>query len=263
VAKLILKSKHRVLCGDCTIKENVDRLMDGQKADMVFTDPPYGMALDTDYEKITDPKNAMHRKAGKDLCLGKKYNKVIGDDTEFIGKFILEFFPNCQEIFLWGADYYIETLERTHENLGSWVVWDKITTAAGVVSEGAGKMFGSQFELCWSKNKHKREIVRLFHKGFTSVDNSEKVHPTQKPVQLGEWFINRWGKDKQNTVDIFLGSGSTLIACEKTGRKCFGMEIDPHYCTVICQRYIDYVGTDENVFINRGGKKIKWQDLKK
>ena len=73
--------------------------------------------------------------------------------------------------------------------------------------------------------------------GFISKEKGEeRLHTTQKPIALAEWFFQRWGKDKTNIVDLFLGSGSTLIACEKTNRKCYGMELDPHYCSVIIKK---------------------------
>ena len=101
---------HRLLCGDATKKEDVDRLMGGEKADMVFTDPPYGMDLDTDYSKMPSTK-----KEGN-----KTYKPVIGDDCEFNPQLILDYFSYCQEIILFGADYYARTLPN-----GSWYVWDK------------------------------------------------------------------------------------------------------------------------------------------
>ena len=78
--------------------------------------------------------------------------------------------------------------------------------------------------------------------GMEKEDTSKREHPTQKPVVLAEWFFSRWGKAGDIVIDIYLGSGFTLIACEKTGRTCYGMEIDPHYCDVIVKRWEDYTG---------------------
>ncbi|GAI40348.1 unnamed protein product [marine sediment metagenome] len=105
------------------------------------------------------------------------------------------------------------------------------------------KIYGSGFELCWSKNKHKREIIRIRWAGLFGIekeDTKKRVHPTQKPVALCEWFINKFSDKNDLNVDLFGGSGSTLIACEKLKRKCFMMEIDPHYCDVIVKRYENY-----------------------
>jgi DNA modification methylase len=124
-------------------------------------------------------------------------------------------------------------------NDGSWVVWDKRND-----NENLDKMYGSSFELCWSKKARKQEIARITWAGCFGhdriLDGPKKVHPTMKPVKLIIWFFDRV---KAGTVlDLFLGSGSTLIACEKTGRRCYGMELDEHYMSVIIKRYEDYTG---------------------
>ena len=199
--------------------------MDGQKADMVFTDPPYGMNLDTDYSKMKS-----HNEGS-----GNSYKKIIGDNINFNPTTFFKYFSYCKEQFWFGADYYAEYLLKD----GSWIVWDKRE------SEETGKnvdnRIGSKFELCWSMSKHQRDIARIMWAGMFGVkDDAKRCHPTQKPVQLVEWFFNKY--EGKNIVDLFLGSGSTLIACEKTNRKCYGMEIDPHYCDVIVKRWEEYTG---------------------
>ena len=100
-------------------------------------------------------------------------------------------------------------------------------------------MFGSSFELIWSKHRHKREIARFNNTLFSGeTEARNKVHPTQKPTKLVEWFFERISAGI--VVDIYGGSGSTLISCEKTGRSCRMMEIDPHYCDVIVKRWEEY-----------------------
>jgi DNA modification methylase len=219
--------RHRLMCGDSTDSASVERLMDGTKADMVFTDPPYGMDLDTDYTKMGDG--------------GKKHDKVIADNKQFNAQFLLQMFDYCDEIFLWGADYYIETINRQYPDLGSWIIWDKYSDAnRNGLLDGR---FGSSFETCWSKTKHKREIARvLVTTNYTARGDETRIHPTQKPVALAQWFFERWAKDGTNIVDLFLGSGSTLIACEQTGKTCFGMELDPKYCDVIVTRWENLTG---------------------
>jgi DNA modification methylase len=125
-------------------------------------------------------------------------------------------------------------------NKGSWVIWDKRVRADGEAINQA--MSTSEFETCWSRKKHQRLVCRMVHSGICSIENDKRVHPTQKPVKLAEWFFERWGKETKLVVDLFLGSGSTLIACEKTGRKCYGMELDPHYCSVIIERWQNFTG---------------------
>jgi DNA modification methylase len=224
---LWILGNHRLLCGDSTNIQHVERLMDGQKADLVFTDPPYGMNLDTDYSKMGDG--------------GKTHKAVIADDEQYDAGFLLSTFAYCKEIFLWGADYYVETLRRTYPNLGSWIVWDKYSDEQrqGLLD---GR-FGSAFETCWSKTQHKRELARvLVTTNYTARGDETRVHPTQKPVALAEWFFDRWGKQHDVVVDLYGGSGTTLIACEKTSRHCRMMELDPAYCDIIVKRWEDFTG---------------------
>ena len=99
--------------------------------------------------------------------------------------------------------------------------------------------------MCWSKNKHKREIARIKWAGIFGMEkehDKKRVHPTQKPMLLTEWFFNKWGKGLSIIVDLYLGSGSTLIACEKTNRICYGMELDTKYCDVIIERWEQFTG---------------------
>jgi len=103
--------------------------------------------------------------------------------------------------------------------------------------ESLDKSIGSAFELCWSKQKHKREIARILWNGFTAKEKNEsRVHPTQKPIKLAEWFFNNWGKQNDLIADLFLGSGSTMVASHQLKRKCYGMELEPKYCQVIIDR---------------------------
>jgi DNA modification methylase len=219
--------------------------MNGKKADMVFTDPPYGMKLDTDYSSMK----------GEGMS-GTIYNKVIGDNVDFTPELINTIFAcfnYCEEIFIFGADYFAELLPNKNE--GSWIVWDKRE------SEETGKnvdaRFGSMFELCWSKQKHKRLIARIMWAGMMGVmDDSLRVHPTQKPTQLPKWFFNQWGKDNDLVADLFLGSGSTMVASHQLKRKCYGMELDPKYCQVIVDRMLKL---DPSLKVKRNGETMKKQ----
>lgn len=216
---------HRLVCGDSFDKATISKLMNGQKADMVFTDPPYGMNLDTDYSKMGS---------------NKSYDKVIGDNVQFNASFLLEYFSYCKEIFLWGADYYVETLNRIYPNLGSWIIWDKYSDDRIGLLDGR---FGSSFETCWSKTPHKRELARVLVKtNYTSKGDETRVHPTQKPVELAQWFFTRYGKNALVIVDLFAGSGSTLIAAEQSGKTALAMELDPKYCDVIIKRWENLTG---------------------
>lgn len=218
---------HRVMCGDSTNADDVARLMNGDKADLVYTDPPYGMELDTDF-------SGMESKLFKGKTGGNYHAPVIGDNEPFDPCAIFNSFGYCAEIFLWGADYYAERIPN--KNAGSWIVWDKR------LDESADKMWGSVFELCWSKQPHKRDIARIKWAGIFGMetqDTDSRVHPTQKPVELAVWFLGRWSKPDNLIIDIYLGSGTTIVACEQTGRIGYGMEISPAYVAVILQRLTD------------------------
>lgn len=232
---------HRLMCGDSTSITDVEKLMDGAKADMVFTDPPYGMGLNTNYSSM---KNNSDIAKEKNFTGGKKYAQGIVDDfkPEMIN-LILSL--SIKETFLWGADYYAELLPN--KNDGSWIVWDKRANNNDDIKadENSDKMYGSCFELCWSKQKHKRDIARIKWAGVFGTEKEfdhKKHHPTQKPTALVQWFLDRYSKEKQLIVDLFGGSGSTLIACEQLDRKCYMMELDPHYCDVILQRWENLTG---------------------
>jgi DNA modification methylase len=219
--------EHRLLCGDSTCSDTVAKLMNGEKADMVFTDPPYGMFLDTNYDQMfANDKN--HKKTGE------RFEKVKGDNNDFIPELINTIFAsfnNTKEIFIWGADYFAELIPNRTD--GSWIVWDKRC------DENMDKVSGNTFELCWSKQKHKRLVARILwsgHHGMHKDDTKTRVHPTQKPTELAKWFFNQWGNDKDLVADLFLGSGSTMVASHQLKRKCYGMELDPKYCQVIIDR---------------------------
>ena len=252
---------HRLMCGDSTSITDVEKLMDGAKADMVFTDPPYGMNLDTDYSSM---KNYLDFAKEKNFTGGKKYAQGKVDDfTPEMLTTIFSCFNYVKEIFLWGADYFAELLPD--KNNGSWIVWDKRANGNDDIKQdlSSDKMYGSCFELCWSKNKHKRDIARIKWAGVFGTEKEfdhKRHHPTQKPTALVQWFLDRYSKEKQLIVDLFGGSGPTLIACEQLNRQCYMMELDPKYCDVILQRYIKFKNSDEDVFLLKDGNKIPYSE---
>lgn len=228
--ELWILGEHRLLIDDCTVKENVERLMGGEKADMVYTDPPYGINLDVDYaERYGNANNRNY------------HTKIAGNygvDAGVNLKAILNFSKGAKDVFVWGADNYPDCLPRG----GSWIVWDKSVEAVDGIA--------SDFELCWSRERHHYSMVRKLWKGAKAREETGQEgdhrtrwgHPTQKPIELALFFFERWGKKTKTVLDFFLGSGTTVIACEKTNRKCFGCEIDEHYSEVIIQRWMKYTG---------------------
>jgi DNA modification methylase len=240
--------RHRLMCGDSTSEGDVETLLNGQRMNMVYTDPPYGMNLDTDFSSM---KNHLDFAQEKGFVGGKKYDAGIVD--EFSPKMVDAVLRiNADEVFMWGADYYAELLPNRND--GAWIVWDKRANGNGDDDEDyqSDKMYGSCFELCWSKRKHKRDIARVKWAGVFGTEQEpehKRFHPTQKPVKLSSWFIGRFSKEGETVLDLFGGSGSTLIACEQLGRTCYMMELDPHYCDVIIQRWENLTG-EKAVLLN-------------
>ena len=223
--------KHRLICGDSTDVAVIGRLMDGAKADMVLSDPPYGMNLDTDFSTI---KGSMKCLGRKNHTEGNKYEKVIGDNEDFKPELITTFFANfdyVKEMFLFGADYFAELLPD--KNKGSWLVWDKR-------KESQADAIGSEFELIWSRNKHKRRMLRHDWFGFLSSENGadarNRVHPTQKPIALIQQLVETYSNPGDTILDNCIGSGTTAIACLRSNRHYIGFEMNCEYYEKATQR---------------------------
>ena len=224
---------HVLMCGDSTNDDDITQLVDDASIDFILSDPPYGMKLDTDY-------SSMKSKLFKGKTGGAEYKEVIGDNDDFSPELIGTFFKNfgyVNEMFLFGADYFSDLIPNRND--GSWLVWDKR------LDDSADKMYGSCFELIWSKNRHKRDILRykwagIF--GMESQDTDKRIHPTQKPTTMLAGILNEWGGSANTVLDLYGGSGSTLIACEQLGKTCYMMEYDPHYCDVIIDRWETFTG---------------------
>ena len=219
-----LLGNHRLMCGDSTMIDDVERLMNGEKADMVFTDPPYGINEETDRAFASRTRKAK----------GNTFSKIIGDDSIKTALDILPLIEGIPIHVLWGANYYCHSLPQSN----NWLVWDKR-------EEEKERDMNSDCELAFIK--HNKSSVRIFkHKWKGMIKASEhgqaRVHPTQKPIALAEWCFSEYDKNGESVLDLFLGSGSTLIACEKTNRKCYGMELSEHYCDVIINRWQNYTG---------------------
>jgi DNA modification methylase len=216
--------KHRLMCGDSTSIDAIEKLTEKQSIDMVFTDPPYG---------VTVVKDGM---VGADFGVAKKgnYKPIIGDETTDTA---IEAYNACvsigaKKIVLWGGNYFSNKLPPS----SCWLVWDK-RGDSGIVNTFA------DCELAWTNMTSPARVHKQLWNGMIREGEKDKrVHPTQKPVALCEWGITNYTDKDASILDLFLGSGSTLMACEKTNRKCFGMEMSPDYCDVIIKRWQDFTG---------------------
>ena len=235
IGDLYTLGDHRLLCGDATSKVDVDRLMDGQKADIVFTDPPYGISI-VNKGKLGASAAKLGFVGAKGAAKARKYKPVIGDDEPFDPVFLLSM---SDKVILWGANNYASRLP----DKSLWLVWDKKDRG------GLDHNNFSDCELAWTNLKGKAiRIYRflwagLLRKGGRKEELKERVHTTQKTVGLLADIIKDYSDKNDIVLDLFGGSGSTLIACEKTNRKCYMMEIDPHYCDVIVKRWENYTGS--------------------
>ena len=240
VGEVYQLGRHRLMCGDATKIEDVEKLMDGQKADMVFTDPPYNVAIK-----------------------GKFTGEIKNDDlSEEDFKALLEMSFNNLSAFNKGS-YYICYEVKQHSLVEPYV------TKIGLIDEII--VWNKDSASFYSKNKYNRKFEAMFFikgnglldcngevnvwdfpksssfnsndengKKFNQVGNFLVAHPTTKPIALIKRALNNSSKQDDIVLDLFGGSGSTLIACEQTNRTCYMMELDPKYCDVIRKRYENF-----------------------
>ena len=241
--------KHRLLCGDSTVKENIELLLDGNKADMVFTDPPYGIGVSNKKGKILNDN---------DLDIYKKFipllNKYLEKNTH-----IYIFFGSKN------TEMSLKILNKYYKQFNLLIF--PITNQTQPYPEG---YFSSNYEICYFTQyngikKHNGNILSVsdttlkdnrykgngYLKKYYALNdnvitehNLNTIHPTQKKVETISFYLKISSNNEDRVIDVFLGSGSTLIACEKTKRVCYGMELDEHYCDVIINRWEQYTGKE-------------------
>jgi len=271
---LWLLGEHRLLCGDASKAEDVDRLLDGATIHLVNADPPYNVrceprsstAIAAGQSSYPDLSRKMHHQ-GFDVARGvtdpKKAKKKMrpkdrpleGDfmsDEEFAGM-LRSWFGQMARVleagrsfFIWGGyaniGNYPPALKECGLYFSQGVVWDKQHPVL------TRKDFMGAFEICfygWREGAgHKffgpNNATDLWH--VKKVNPAQMVHLTEKPVELAVRAIQYSSRPGENVLDLFAGSGSTLIACEQTGRRCYMMEIDALYCDVIVQRWEQFTG---------------------
>ena len=241
---IITLGNHRFMCGDSTSKEDVSKMMMGEVADMIHTDPPYNIdygASKNPRHKIRSIKNDKLNKSEWEIFCNKLYDVF----DEF----------NKGDVYMWGASgpegmkMRLWLYQRGY-NWSATIIWNKDSLVLSPAK------YQRKYEPCFYGWKDKSSFVgdrkQVEVWDFKRPRNS-KLHPTMKPIEVCEKGIVNSSKTKDKVLDLFLGSGSTLIACEKTGRHCRGMELEEHYCDVIIKRWLDYSG-QQTVEIN--GKEV-------
>ena len=215
---------HRLICGDSTDIAVIDRLMDGVKADMVMTDAPYGINAVGDNGEVG---------ANFGVAQKGKYAKIIADDTTETAQQAYDILSQiCDKLILWGGNYFLDFLPSSD----GWLIWDKRGDSGIRNTFADGEMAWCSFHT----------PVRIYHQLWNGMiregEHEKRVHPTQKPIRMLSEILKDFSKENEVIVDVFGGSGSTLIACEQLNRKCYMCELDEHYCDVIIQRWENLTG---------------------
>jgi len=221
---IYILGNHKLLCGDSTQISCVEALMNGEKVDMVFTDPPYGIGLK--YQTHDDSEEKWFDLINKTM----KVIQIINPSFTVM--------PCCR----------IKALSWWYLNhKPDWIMcWYK-------GSPGHCSYIGfNDWEphLVWGKPKNQMHDYWQTRCGFEI-----EGHPCPKPIEYCQWILERAVNNQDSVLDLFGGSGSTLIACEKTNRRCFMMELDRHYCDVIVDRYLKYVGQTKVI---KNGVEVDW-----
>ena len=232
--------RHRLMCGDSTSITDVEKLMNGNKADMVFTDPPYGIdysggrsqvVRDKEYGKLKND-DLQGEELGNLICNVFNFNKKEADVYICVS-------PIMQKPFL---DY----IEQRGKELNAVIVWDKKQPGLGYMAYRRQ----CEFILFVKGKPFKKGDATDFDLWSISRDDATTyVHGTQKPVGVSARAIKNSSKQDDNVLDFFGGSGSTLIACEQLNRKCFMMELDPKFVDVIIARWEQFTG-QKGVLLN-------------
>lgn len=244
-----LLGNHRLICGDSTKAETYEVLMNGKKANLVVTDPPYNVNYEGSAGKIQN--DSMKEDAFEKFLLDAytQMNSAMADDAS---------------IYVFHSDSHGLAFRKAFEEAGFYLsgccIWKKQSLVLG------RSPYQWQHEPClfgWKKNgKHqwysdrKQTTIWEFDKPKKNGD-----HPTMKPIPLIAYPIRNSSMSNCIVLDPFGGSGSTLIACEQLGRICHTIELDEKYCDVIVKRYIEQVGSADGVSVVRDGETIRFEDL--
>ena len=243
--------RHRLVCGDATLPEVFDALLDGKKVNLVVTDPPYNVNYSSDAGTIQNDNMADNDFYNFLLASYKNMANAMADDAS---------------IYVFHADTEGLNFRKAFVDAGFYLsgvcIWAKQSLVLGRSPyqwKHEPILFG------WKKNGKHKWFADRKQSTVWNFDRPKKseLHPTMKPIALVAYPILNSSMTNGLVLDPFGGSGSTLIACEQTDRTCYTIEIDEKYADVIVKRYIEQIGNDENVYLVRNGEKIKYSDIRK
>lgn len=246
---LWLLGRHRLICGDSTAEETYKLLMDGKKANLTVTDPPYNVAYEAKAGKIQND----------DMKDDEFYNFLLAAFTN-----IYNVMENDASIYVFHADTEGLNFRKAFVDAGFYLsgvcIWAKQSLVLGRSPyqwKHEPILFG------WKKDGRHRWYSDRKQSTVWNFDRPSKndLHPTMKPVALCAYPIQNSSMSNCIVLDPFGGSGSTLIACEQTNRICYSIELDEKYTDVIIKRYIEQVGTDKDIYLIRDGKKLKYSEV--
>lgn len=219
--------EHRLMCGDSTSEKDVNCLMLDDKVDLVLTDPPYGITVVNTDGKV----------GANNFGVAKKgtYRPIIADDTVDTAQKAVEILSKlCNRLIVWGGNYFLSFLPPS----SGWLVWDK-RCDSGIRNSFAD----AELAYCSFSTP-----VRVYHQLWNGMiregEHDERIHPTQKPTKILGEILKDFSSENNIIMDLFGGSGSTLIACEQLNRKCLMMELDPKYVDVIVDRWQKLTGKE-------------------
>lgn len=244
--------RHRLMCGDATRAEDIDTLMGGCTADLCLHDPPYGINIVKNSNRINSDK--VVPKFGvvgvSVMCKARKYREIANDDNTDCARDNYQIIKTrSKNQIIFGGNYFTDFLPPK----GCWCVWDK------KVPKG---MSFADVELAWTSFDTGSKIYPFMwtgmkREGSRDVELKERIHPTQKPVGMLGDILKDFSKENDLIIDCFGGSGSTLIACEQLGRTCYMMELEPKYVDVIIRRWLAFTGGEAEYLGNYSDKIAK------
>jgi site-specific DNA-methyltransferase (adenine-specific) len=261
-----LLGRHRLRCGDSTNADEVLDLMDGRKADLLITDPPYNVDYESKDKALSKFRGNKRVDNGGNVQI--KNDKM---DNEKFRSFLIDAFNSANTVMKEGAVFYIWHADSEGYNFrgacidNGWkvrqcLIWVKNNIVIGRQDyqwkhepclygwkEGAGHL--------WASDRKQTTLIN-YDKPVKSG-----MHPTMKPIGLFDYQIKNNTKGDDIVLDLFSGSGTTIMACEQNGRIGYAMELDEKYVDVGVKRYIEYKDSDEDVFLLREGKKIPYSEL--